>query len=240
MKTSLYNTAKITLSISLITLALGMVALLPLAKIHAASKKDASPNQQAQDNQQGDSQDTPSLAQVVAPFMGSSTASTSPAVANKDADQAATTTPTIQRENQSLKDTPPANPTYNKTLENLLNTAVAPGSDTKKVLKETKATEARIQKEMATSTAVSTTATSSTATTTAAGTTGPTATGGSNQFAPSNYYIPLDNLSVTATYGFSALAMALGIAGALLILKEPREQMAWAATPLTEPSLLES
>ncbi len=147
----------------------------------------------------------------------------------------ATTTPAEQREVQSQKDQPRENARYDRILENILNQVIEPEKPIAENVKNqpsivpvplkkvatTTATTKPTQTATTTATSTSTT-TDDTATTTPAGTFSRTTDGGSNQFAPLNYYIPFDNLTAEMTYGLSALAMFFGILGAVFILREPR------------------
>jgi hypothetical protein len=204
-------------------------------------------------------EDTSLLSPFVAPFMGTSSASQDEdtednAVKEKDKDKkdkedkkdeptasstpatpVATTTPEAQRTNQSQKDQPRNDPGYNRTLENLLNLFVEPEKPIKENAKKqpalnqkaTTTPKAPAPKPSATTT--STDNDDDTATTTPAGTFERTTDGGSNQFSPTNYYIPLDKLSPEITYSLSGVAMLFGIIGAVLILREPRmkEEQVW-------------
>ncbi|MDQ3076434.1 MAG: hypothetical protein M3Q63_00045 [bacterium] len=67
-----------------------------------------------------------------------------------------------------------------------------------------------------------------------------TTNGESNVRTHANYYTPLDNLTPESTYTLSFVAMILGIMGAVLILKEPREFPAWMPGLKTQESLLDS
>jgi hypothetical protein len=124
-------------------------------------------------------------------------------------------------------------------VENILNQVIEPEKPIEENVKKTpsivpvpikKATTTPAKKPTATTTPKTATSTSTTtpsgthddATTTPAGTFERTTDGDSNQFAPLNYYIPFDKLSPEMTYGLSALAMALGILGAVFVLQEPR------------------
>jgi hypothetical protein len=158
----------------------------------------------------------------------------------------ATTTPDQARETQSEKDTPRDNPTYNQNLESILNQTITPiATDTPAVSKPKPVSPPKSltlpQKPASTSISTSTPATidNSTQATSTAGIFKRLGSGDSNQFAPSNYYIPLDTLSPDMTYGLSGLALISGIVGSMLVLREPRERLVWV-TKFPEQSLLES
>jgi hypothetical protein len=208
------------------------------------------------------SDDTSVLAPIIAPFVGTTTdsdteatndeqttptpvATTTPAEPAPQAtttDPVATTTPADTRSNQSQRDTPRDNPVYQQTLENVLNTFIAP-AETRRATTTPRRTTPR---------ATSSTTTNATSTATSTATTtddesddnvtapiGASTNGGSNQFAPNNYYIPFDRLSPEWTYGLSALAMVLGIVGATLILKSPAAEREVVWSPRRRQSLLE-
>ncbi len=54
-----------------------------------------------------------------------------------------------------------------------------------------------------------------------------------NSFAPSNYYIPLDDLSPTMTYTLCFVAMVFGIAGSVLVIRDPKPRVrrSWSQSP---------
>jgi hypothetical protein len=204
---------------------------------------------------------------VVAPLMGTSTgnqdspqpappvttSTTTPAhpITNNDVASStpvapATTTPDQARETQSEKDKPRDNPTYNQNLESILNQTIIPiATDTPAITKPKPVSPPKSltlpQKPASTSISTSTPATTdnSTQATSTAGIFKRLGSGDSNQFAPSNYYIPLDTLSPDMTYGLSGLALISGIVGSMLVLREPRERLVWV-TKFPEQSLLES
>jgi hypothetical protein len=206
--------------------------------------------------------DSPIVAPLVTQFIGtpddepetaaqpaatSTEATSSPApVDSKNSSQATSTptTPAEQREKQSEKDVPKNDPEYNQTVETILNQYIPPApvvEEPKKVTPK-KSTKSTTTAATTTSeTATSTNEKQATTTPAVTGTTNSTINGNSNQFAPSNYYIPFDKLSPELTYGLSALAMVLGIVGAVLILKEPRtqEELVWSPQ-FSERSLQES
>jgi outer membrane biosynthesis protein TonB len=150
-------------------------------------------------------------------------------------------TPTQQRENQSVKDQPRNDPEYNEDLESILNTSLPPAEEPKKESSKkpfVEKTTTTSEKSVATSTA--TTTDDSEATSTPAGGFTHTSNGASNQFLPSNYYIPLDSLSPESTYALSGLAMIFGIVGATLILRDNREEEPVWIPAFSEQSLQES
>ena len=131
-------------------------------------------------------------------------------------------------------------PTINKGVEDVLNQILTPETPIKE--NNPVKTPAKATSTPALPTK-NTKATTTATTTPAAGTTNNSINGGSNSFAPNNYYIPLDNLSPEITYALSFVAMVLGIAGAVLIIRDPSKQSeaVWAPTagfsrePLLEP-----
>jgi outer membrane biosynthesis protein TonB len=111
-----------------------------------------------------------------------------------------------------------------------------PNPEAEDVLNETLKPEKPIKNNLvprATSTAAINETGTSTATTTPVGGTTGTIDGGSNSFSPSNYYIPLDNLSPEMTYALSFVALLSGLSGAFMIVREPRlrQKEAWAPRP---------
>ncbi|MBX4198391.1 hypothetical protein KW782_03595 [Candidatus Parcubacteria bacterium] len=142
---------------------------------------------------------------------------------------------------------------YNQGIENVLNENLPPETPIKKEVPEP--TPKPTPKKETPSRSSTTKAT----TTPIGGTTDPkkpdsltpadsgehTVNGASNSFSPNNYYIPLDNLSPEVTYGLSFIALLSGIAGAVLIIRDPRTRTApeegWAPAParFTQKPLLE-
>jgi hypothetical protein len=167
------------------------------------------------------------------------TPATSTPITQPVATTATTTTPEQQRENQSEQHKPTNDPTYDKNLEEILNQIITPAKKPNE-----KPVERPNQKQIVVDQPRPATSTPATdqdqATTTPAGTFERTTNGASNQFAPTNYYIPLNNLSKEATYSLSALALLVGIAGAVLIVREPRTEQELAWSPGVPQSLLES
>jgi hypothetical protein len=143
-------------------------------------------------------------------------------------------------------------PIVNSTLERILNDVIRPQPEDQQSRpqknRQPKATTTPTQQPKATTTATTTTKTAtSTATTSPKSTTTPgifqriISDGDSNQFSASSYYVPLDNLGTQATYGLSAIAMILGIAGGTLIIGQPEKRKplgtAWARQLRREPLL---
>lgn len=127
--------------------------------------------------------------------------------------------------NPSTDQTPTPTPTPNSSPQPKKSPAVTPSP-----------TPLPTPSPSSTSTPLSTSS-NSTATSTAGSIT--TQPPGSNQFSAADYYTPLDTLSSGATYGLAILAMILGIWGAVLIIREPGEQVLWTpratSQPLVEP-----
>ncbi|MES2437347.1 MAG: hypothetical protein V4519_05055 [Patescibacteria group bacterium] len=160
-------------------------------------------------NSKKDDDASPTLSEVIKDLVAPSQATTTEPVAEQE--QTATTTPVVEPKEEP------------KTVEEVLNTVIPP-RDTPQKNPPTKST-------IGTTTPV-------------AGSTDETPfqrlIGGITQgYSPTNYYSPLNSLSPMATYAFSFCAMVMGIAGAVCILRDPREATVWAPESMATSPLLE-
>jgi hypothetical protein len=131
----------------------------------------------------------------------------------KQSESVATST-TEQSTATSTNPNPTNTTPKNSALEELLNKIIPPAEVY---------TPPTTTKPRASVAATTTPKTTSKATSTKATTTPAALTSIPDHTSPSatNYYKPLDALNPTATYGLSAVALAVGSAGALLILRDP-------------------